>query len=253
MRRRFIGKNAIVTGASQGIGYAMAKALAEEGGTVYILDIDDVAGREAEQLFRKAELDVTFFKCDITDERALSVVRQKIPVETLHVLLNNAGIELNNPIQDTTVEAWDRVSSVNLRGPFLVTKTFLPLLEAANGAAIVNTSSISGLIGWPDSAAYCATKGGVVALTKQLACDLAQKQIRVNCICPGTTRTPMIGRLIGTGPLAEKESEEIAQRHLLRRFAEPEEIAQAALFLASEDASFVTGAVLPVDGGYTAK
>ena len=253
MQMRFQGKTAVVTGGSQGIGFAMARLLAAEGASVYILDIDTIHGLEAQESLQETYGVGTFLPCDITNEAHLQEATTSIKEKVVHVLCNNAGLELSKSVQETTIHEWRKVCDVNLMGPFLVTKTFLPLLEAANGASIVHTSSISGIVGWPDSTAYCATKGGVITLTKQLACDLASKHIRVNCICPGTTRTPMIERLIGNGPEAEIQAREIAGRHLLKRFAEPTEIAQAALFLASEDASFVTGAILPVDGRYTAK
>ena len=253
MQMRFEKKTAVVTGGSQGIGFAMAQLFAAEGASVYILDIDTTHGEDAQQSLQRMYGTGTFLRCDITNEAELNVVAKAIKEKVVHVLCNNAGLELSKNVEETTIHEWRKVCDVNLMGPFLVTKVLLPLLEAANGASIVNTSSISGIIGWPDSTAYCSTKGGVITLTKQLACDLACKHIRVNCICPGTTRTPMIQRLIGDGPDAEEQARKIAEMHLLKRFAEPTEIAQAALFLASEDASFVTGAILPVDGGYTAK
>jgi NAD(P)-dependent dehydrogenase (short-subunit alcohol dehydrogenase family) len=124
---------------------------------------------------------------------------------------------------------------------------------SSGGGAIVNTSSISGLLGWPDSSAYCASKGGVIQLTREMAVEYGPCNIRVNCICPGTTVTPMIDRLLGLEDDPEGTSQSIRVMHPLGRFAQPEEIARAMLFLASEEASFVTGAVLPVDGGYTSK
>lgn len=253
MHERFVGKNAIVTGGSQGIGLAMVEALAEEGATVYLWDINRELGKEIEKRLQAESKKVFFIPCDISSEHDISKAVESMEVHAIHLLFNNAGVELSKDVGHTSVSEWQKVCDVNLRGPFLVIKETLPLLEAAAGASIVNTSSISGLIGWPESFAYCSTKGGIVTMTKQLACDLAQKLIRVNCICPGTTQTPMIERLIGTGAQAQVEAQMIKERHLLKRFAEPKEIAQAALFLASDDASFVTGAILPVDGGYTAK
>lgn len=253
MLDRFDGKVVLVTGGSRGIGFAMAKLAASEGATVYIVDVDMEHGLFAAEKLKEQGYPVTFVFCDVTDGDSLRQLSEKIKEGKLHVLLNNAGVELSKSIDDTTESEWDHVSDVNLKGVFLTTKVMLPLLEKANGAAVVNTSSISGLIGWPESMAYCATKGGVVNLTRQLACDLAKSFIRVNCICPGTTMTPMIKRLIWEGPDPEKTAKDIAEMHLLKRFANPEEIASAALFLASDEASFVTGIILPVDGGYTAK
>jgi NAD(P)-dependent dehydrogenase (short-subunit alcohol dehydrogenase family) len=136
---------------------------------------------------------------------------------------------------------------------FLVSRQVLPVMMRQGRGAVVNTSSISGLLGWPGSAAYCASKGGVIALTRQMAVDYAPHGIRVNCICPGSTLTPMIERLFGVEKDPEASRRSIEAMHPLGRLARPEEIAEAALFLASEEASFITGAALPVDGGYTAK
>ena len=143
--------------------------------------------------------------------------------------------------------------AVNLRGMFLTCRRVLPGMIRRRSGVIVNVSSISGLLGWPASAAYCASKGGVIQLTRQMAVDYAPHGIRVNCICPGTTQTPMIDRLfVGEANEAAARAR-VAAMHPLGRCARPEEVAAAALFLASEEASFITGAALPVDGGYTAK
>ena len=151
------------------------------------------------------------------------------------------------------VVEWDRGLAIKLRGMYLMAKAVIPIMKKSGGGAVVNTASISGLLGWPLSAAYCASKGGVIQLTKQMAVDYAQDNIRVNCIAPGTTLTPLIERIFQQESDPEEAKRQIAQKHPLGRFAQPEEIAQAILFLASDDASFITGAVLPVDGGYTAK
>ncbi len=253
MEQRFSGKIALVTGSSQGIGLEAVKILASQGAKVYLVDIDTTKGAKAAQELQSQGLNVKFIECDVASPESVKNMGAQIEEKALHILCNNAGVELTAGIDETSLEDWDRLSNVNLRGPFLVTKALLPLLEASGGAAVVNTSSISGLLGWPLSTAYCSTKGGVIQLTKQLACDLGAKKIRVNCVCPGTTKTPMLTRLLSDDEAGRKEANEIAERHLLKRFAEPREIAEAIVFLASDAASFVTGAVLPVDGGYTAK
>ena len=170
----------------------------------------------------------------------------------IDILINNAGVESSYSVHEMPVEEWDRVMAVNLRGMYLRAKAVIPIMKKSGGGAIVNTASISGLVGWPLSAAYCASKGGVIQLTKQMAVDYARDNIRVNCVAPGTTLTPLIERLFQQESDPEQAKQRVAQMHPLGRFAQPEEIAQA-IFLASEDASFITGAVLPVDGGYTAK
>jgi dihydroanticapsin dehydrogenase len=169
------------------------------------------------------------------------------------VLVNNAGVEHAAALHETAEEDWDRVVGVNLKGVFLLSRQVLPIMMRAGGGVVVNIGSISGLMGRPACAAYSASKGGVVQLSRQMAVDYAPYNIRVNCVCPGTTSTPLVERLLAqdSDPLAAREA--MASRHPLGRFARPEEIAEAILFLASEGASFITGAVLPVDGGYTAK
>jgi NAD(P)-dependent dehydrogenase (short-subunit alcohol dehydrogenase family) len=171
----------------------------------------------------------------------------------IDVLVNNAGVEHSAPLDQTTEADWDRVLGVNLKGTFLLSRQVLPVMMKRGKGAVVNVASISGLLGWPAYAAYCASKGGVVQLTRQMAVDYAPHGIRVNCICPGTTLTPLAERLFQQEQDPESVQATIAARHPLGRFARPEEIAQAVLFLASEEASFITGAILPVDGGYTAK
>lgn len=247
------GKVFVITGGSQGIGLAIAELACQKGAITYIADIDVDKGEQAVSYLDDAGYTASFVACDITKEADLDLLRNAVKEKQVHALFNNAGLELSKGIEDTGVDEWDKLSNVNLRGVFTTTKALLPLLKKAKGAAVINTSSISGLVGWPESMAYCATKGGVINLTRQLACDLAKYQIRVNCVCPGTTLTPMIQRLIWNGPNPEESAKEISEMHLLKRFAQPEEIAYAAVFLASDDASFITGAVLPVDGGYTAK
>ncbi|MFA7540159.1 MAG: SDR family oxidoreductase [Sphaerochaetaceae bacterium] len=252
MENRFSGKVAVVTGSSHGIGLAAVEIFASQGAKVYLVDIDRNKGGEAALKLREQGLNVKFIECDVASPQSVQNMVASIEENNVDILCNNAGVELTAGIDETSVEEWDRLSSINLRGPFLVTKALLPLLEV-KGAAVVNTSSISGLLGWPLSTAYCATKGGVIQLTKQLACDLGAKNIRVNCVCPGTTKTPMLSRLLSDDEEGRQAAKEIAARRLLKRFAEPREIAEAIVFLASDAASFVTGAVLPVDGGYTAK
>ena len=252
MENRFSGKVAVVTGSSHGIGLAAVEIFASQGAKVYLVDIDRNKGARFALKLREQGLNVKFIECDVASPQSVQNMVASIEENNVDILCNNAGVELTAGIDETSVEEWDRLSSINLRGPFLVTKALLPLLEV-KGAAVVNTSSISGLLGWPLSTAYCATKGGVIQLTKQLACDLGAKNIRVNCVCPGTTKTPMLSRLLSDDEEGRQAAKEIAARHLLKRFAEPREIAEAIVFLASDAASFVTGAVLPVDGGYTAK
>ncbi|MBN2551750.1 MAG: SDR family oxidoreductase, partial [Spirochaetales bacterium] len=219
------------------------------------VDVDAEAGRETIERITDAGGRGILLTADVTSTSDINGAVEKVRSThgRIDVLFNNAGIELSRPVHQTSEQEWDRVMSVNLKGMFVVSKAVLPVMMEHKRGSIVNTSSISGVLGWPAYAAYSTSKGGVVQLTRQMAVDYAPYNIRVNCICPGTTLTPLIERLFQLEEDPEEAKRIIAGRHPLGRFARPEEIAQAVLFLASEEASFITGAVLPVDGGYTAK
>ncbi len=252
---RFEDRVIILTGAASGIGKAAATLFAGEGGAVCLLDIDRKGiEKTADDILHQGGKALAL-ACDVTDEgKVTEVVAQVLQhVGRIDVLCNNAGIELSRSLIHTEEDEWDRVLAVNLKGMFLLSKHVVPHMMDSGGGAVVNTSSISGLLGWPDSSAYCASKGGVVQLTREMAVEYGPHNIRVNCICPGTTETPMIDRLLGQESDPEGTARSIRAMHPLGRFAQPDEIARAMLFLASEEASFVTGAILPVDGGYTAK
>lgn len=253
--KRFTGKVALVSGAGSGIGRAAALLFAAEGAVVGIIDIDPAGGGQTLEMINSHGGEAALLPVDVTSAADVSRVIEKIESEygRIDVLFNNAGIELSRPLHQTSEQEWDRVLAVNLKGMFLLSKPVLPIMMGQKNGAIVNTSSISGILGWPAYAAYSTSKGGVIQLTRQMAVDYAPYNIRVNCICPGTTLTPLIERLFELEEDPETVKKVIAARHPLGRFAQPEEIAQAVLFLASEEASFITGAVLPVDGGYTAK
>lgn len=253
--RRFEGMVGLVTGAAGGIGRAMCVLLAREGAAVAAVDRNGPGAEETLGLVRGQGARGLCLAADITrEDEVAGCVRQVVDAfGGIDVLFNNAGVELSRTLHETTEQEWDRVLDANLKAMYLVSRHVLPLMIGRGRGAVVNTSSISGLLGWPSSAAYCASKAGVIGLTRQAAVDYASHGIRVNCICPGTTLTPMIERLFAEAddPAAFRKS--VENMHPLGRLARPEEIAEAALFLASEEASFITGAALPVDGGYTAK
>lgn len=253
--KRFVGMSGVVTGGGGGIGRAMCLLLAREGATVSVIDRDVETGLGTLRLIQQEGGIGLFAETDLTNRAAVcaAVARCLQRFGGIDLLFNNAGVELSATLHETTEEEWDRVLDINLKAMYLVSKEVIPVMVRRGKGAIVNTASISGLLGWPASAAYCASKGGVVQLTRQMAVDYAPFGLRVNCICPGTTLTPMIERLFLSERDPEAARKAIAAMHPLGRFARPEEIAQVALFLASDEASFITGAILPVDGGYTAK
>lgn len=253
--KRFANKKVFISGGATGIGEAAVLLFAQQGAIVTIFDRDIENGEKCLQKILDSGGRGIFISGNlIYPEEIEKAIDQSLKTYGgIDILINNAGVESPYSVHEMPIEEWDRVMAVNLRGMYLMAKAVIPIMKKSGGGAIVNTASISGLLGWPISAAYCASKGGVIQLTKQMAVDYAQDNIRVNCIAPGTTLTPLIERIFQQESEPEKAKQQISQMHPLGRFAQPEEIAQAILFLASEDASFITGAVLPVDGGYTAK
>ena len=243
---RLDGRIALVTGGASGIGEQVSRVFTQAGAKVLICDLDkDKAESLASELPGAKAL-----VCDITDETR---VQQTFGgISHLDVLVNNAGIGLVGGVEDTSLADFQKIFRINVEGLFLITRAAMPLLIAAQGA-IVNIGSVAGLIGVKKRFAYCATKGAVVALTRQLAVDYPT-QIRVNCICPGTVDTPFVEGYLEKYHKHEKEKvrAELNQRQPIGRLGRPEEIAQMALYLASPAASFVNGSVLPIDGGWTA-
>lgn len=249
-------KVVLITGAGSGIGRATALLFSEEvESKVIVIDYNQDLGKETVDIIIKKGGDASFFKVDISNTEEVREMTNKVikNYNRIDVLANVAGAELVGSVIDTSEEDWDRVMAVNQKGIFLMSKYILPEMIKQKQGAIINISSISGLIGWPGYAAYCTSKGGVIMLTKQMAVDYAKYNIRVNCICPGTTLTPMVERLFDAESNPEEAKKIIAEMHPLGRFAKPVEIANVILFLALDESSFITGAILPVDGGYTAK
>ncbi len=248
---RLAGLTALVTGAGSGIGKAIAQLFAAEGAAIL------AAGRRQEPVaavaaaIREAGGVATEASADVADEAAVSALFERLPEllgPRLDILVNAAGTGSTTTAPDTPLEVWERVFAVNARGTFLMSKHALPLLRASRGA-LVNVGSVAGMVGLRNRAAYCASKGAVAALTRAMAIDHVREGVRVNCLCPGTTDTPWVARLVED----QGESlDELAARQPLGRLATAEEIAEAALYLASPGASFVTGTELVIDGGLTA-
>jgi NAD(P)-dependent dehydrogenase (short-subunit alcohol dehydrogenase family) len=240
---RLDGRVAFVTGAASGIGAACAQRFVDEGATVAGFDLQDPA--EGNPL-------AGFWSLDVRDETAITaaVAAAVTAVGVPSVLVNAAGVSGTASVTDLAEEEWDRIVDINLKGTYLVSKHVVPHLVAAGRGSVVNLASIEGLEGLPGQAAYTASKGGVVLLTRNMAIDYGPVNVRVNCLCPGYIETPMTAVLEAPG--LEAIREEFIAMHHLGRAGQPEEVAAAALFLASDDASFVSGHALVVDGGFTA-
>lgn len=243
---RLDGRTALVTGGASGIGEATCRALAGAGASVIIADVDRA---RAEAL--AAELPgSSVLILDISDEAAIHDAFGKIP--RLDILVNNAGIGLVGNVEETELADFERLFKVNVTGLFLVTQAAFPRLLDTKGS-IVNIASVAGLVGVKRRFAYCATKGAVVAITRQLAVDYAGR-LRVNCICPGTVETPFVEGYLEKFHKHEKEKVrgELHARQPIGRMGRPDEIANLALYLCSSEAEFVTGAAIAIDGGWTA-
>lgn len=241
--RRFEGKVAVVSGAEGGIGGATAERLAAEGATVWsavLPGLEPPAGHPAVEV-------------DVTVEEHWIAAFEKV-VETsgrLDVFVNSAGILGIGTAEDTSLEQWHRVLDVNLTGVFLGCRAAVPHMRRSGGGAIVNLSSFAGLRGLVGMVSYATSKGGVITLTQSLAKDHATDGIRVNAVCPGSVNTPMIAAVIAAADDPEARRARTIEGYLIERLGEPEEIAAAIAYLASDDASFITGQALPVDGGRT--
>lgn len=245
------GKRALITGAASGIGRATALLFAREGAAISIVDLDEVGGQAVAQMIRDEGVPAVVVPCDVTQgAECEQAVQQTIgELGGLDILFNSAGIIHRATVLQTTEPEWDRVMSVNVKSLFLMSKYAIPIMAEAGGGVIINVASGWGLVGGPKAAAYCASKGAVVLLTKAMAIDHGGQNIRVNCICPGDIDTPLLrDEARQLGEPVDRFLVQAAERPL-KRIGAPQDVAQAALYLASDASSFVTGAALVVDGG----
>lgn len=246
---RLAGSVSVITGSAKGIGKGCALVFAREGSKVAIVDIDVRAGEETVREIADSGGEARLFRADISDSAQVQSMISEV-VEAfgrIDVMFNNAGYHISKSVEATSEEEWDYIINTNLKSVFLCSKYALPHLRKTKGC-IINMSSMVGLIGQSNAGAYSASKGGIVAMTKGMALDFAQDGIRVNCICPGWVTTPLVEDWFSQQQDPGKAREHIYGAHPLGRIASIEEVGRAALFLASSDASFVTGVALPVDG-----
>ena len=247
------GKVAIVTGAASGIGRESALAFARAGAKVVAADITVDGGEETVRMIKDMGGEAVFVQVDVTkaDEVKGMVDTAVATYGRLDFAHNNAGIEgIAGPCVACTEENWDRTININLKGVFLCCKYEIPEMLKAGGGSIVNTASVAGLVGFGGIPAYTASKHGVAGLTKTIALDYAKENIRCNAVCPGVIHTPMIDRFTGGDPAA---MEAMIATEPVGRLGKPEEIADAVVYLCSDEASFITGAAIPVDGGFVAQ
>lgn len=244
---RLEGKTALVTGGAQGIGYAIAETFGREGATVFIADVNAEKGEEAEGRLRDAGISATFLTLNVSQEADWQHAVQQIG--KLDILVNNAGINVRRVIEEMSAEELDQMYEVNVKGPFLGIKYALPVMKENGGGSIINMSSVCGLIGHmftPE--AYTTTKGAVALLTKSVASRYGKFNIRCNSINPSTADTPLVREMLKDPERMKERLGEVP----LGRMASLDDIAQAALYLASEEGAFLNGVALPVDGGVTA-
>lgn len=240
------GKVAVVTGGSGGIGLAICERFIAEGAIVYATDLEE------NELLTAG---VIFHKHDVAQEDSAKSLMQRVDEEQgkLDILVNAAGIEIEETIEDTSLDQWNRMFAVNVTGTFLTSKYALPLMRKTTGASLINFGSYDGFIADPELAAYCASKGAVHALTKAMACDHGPEGIRVNAVCPGYVDTPMLQSFFGTSGDIETLQKAVRDVHPMRTYGTPEDIANLVNWLAGDEARYASGQLWVIDGGLSAQ
>jgi NAD(P)-dependent dehydrogenase (short-subunit alcohol dehydrogenase family) len=249
------GKVAIITGGTSGIGLSVAQRFSKEGAKVIIVGRSAARGEQALKTLSESGASAIFLQADVCSPADCdSVVEETLRLHSrLDILFNNAGlIYVDRTVLTTSEAEWDATMNVNVKGTFLMSKAVIPSMILGGGGSIINDASVFGLVAGSGVAAYCAAKGAIIMLTKAMAIDHAQQRIRVNCVCPGSVDTPLLKEEMEALGGVELQKPKFAARHPLNRVAEPDEIANAVLFLASNESSFITGVAMPVDGGRSA-
>jgi len=243
----------IVSGGASGLGLAAGVKFAKNGYSIVLIDIDEEKGKKAEEQIKSLGQDAVFVKCDISDkaqvERAAQITKERLG--RADVLINNAGLEVRGSILQCTEDDWDRLYDINLKGIFYMSNAFVPFMLEQGTGAIVNTGSILGYRTVGERAAYSSSKGAIDTLTRTMAFDLAEKNIRVNCVVPGAIDTPLIRGSINDSPNPAETEKFLGSKSVFGRMGTSEEAANVMYFLASDEASFVTGAAYFVDGGWS--
>ncbi len=246
---------AVITGAGSGIGQAMALLFAREGARLLIADVNEGAAQETASRVVVAGGTCTAVHVDVSQPEQVRYMIEEAQhiYGRLDILCNNAGIGSTTDVVACEPDEWDRVMTINVKSVYLGCKYAIPLMVAQGSGVIVNTASIAGMVGLVKRAAYSASKGAVIALTRQVAIEYVEQGIRVNCLCPGTVDSPWVGRLLSQADNPTTERASLVARQPMGRLGTPEEVAAAALYLASDDAAFITGTGLIIDGGLTAR